>query len=329
MSGALVVHKRSHTNERPFLCDVDGCEMAFVQSSSLIIHKRTHSGARPYKCTFPECDQAFSASSTLKNHKFTHSEEKKFACEHCSLRTNRLGYLKKHIELHETQKSYEFECKMQDHGTQLFTEGDVRCTIRCKTAKDLDVHIERNHTKEGIAKKFQSEESLAKFLQSQSISFDRDWTNNLNFNGCKNIEGGKTSARPDFFLPEESAKLNAIVLVGNDEFAHRFYPCDFQRIFNIANSLEQNPNYQNVPLLYIRFNPHHFQRDGTFYSPKLEVAHNLLLSTLQSIKNVKPGVNLVYVNYDRTDGQLNIFKPENSEENDFVELYKNCVLLDV
>jgi hypothetical protein len=33
-----------------------------------------------------------------------------------------------------------------------------------------------------------------------------------------------------------------------------------------------------------------------------------MLTTLKSIMEVKTGVNLVYINYDSTDGELDIFK---------------------
>ena len=116
--------------------------------------------------------------------------------------------------------------------------------------------------------------------KSHYIAFDRDWMNLINFKHCKNMEGGKSSARPDFFLPSFSAKLKSIVILGNDEFAHRQYPCEFQRIFNIATALEQNVDFTGLPIFYIRFNPHYFQKDGIFHNLKLNLAHEVILSTL-------------------------------------------------
>jgi hypothetical protein len=215
---------------------------------------------------------------------------------------------------------------MQDGGTQLCGPGDIECSVRCKTSLHLEYHIERNHTPDGIGNKRDSEKRLAAFFAAKECTFDQDWTNRISFQDCKNIEGSSASARPDFHLIQESKRLNAIVLVGNDEYAHRRNACDFQRTFNIANSLEQTPGFRGVPLLYIRFNPHHYVRDGTHFSQTLAAGHDLLWKTLKSIskRDLIPGVNLVYINYDRTGDTLHIF--QNPDAESYVGLYQPCVL---
>ncbi|MTI11641.1 C2H2-type zinc finger protein, partial [Sansalvadorimonas verongulae] len=73
-SGALSIHKRTHTKVKPYVCDQ--CNQFFTHSSAFTVHKRIHTGERPYVCGLDGCNRSFIQSTHLTRHRRTQHNRK-------------------------------------------------------------------------------------------------------------------------------------------------------------------------------------------------------------------------------------------------------------
>ncbi|NWX41076.1 ZN367 protein, partial [Steatornis caripensis] len=72
-----LINEGEHSSSR-IRCNI--CNRVFPREKSLQAHKRTHTGERPYLCDYPDCGKAFVQSGQLKTHQRLHTGEKPFVC---------------------------------------------------------------------------------------------------------------------------------------------------------------------------------------------------------------------------------------------------------
>ncbi len=107
--------------------------------------------------------------------------------EHCGHGFVPTSIRNAHTKIHERQ----------DGETQLWQDGDVKCTILFDVKqKGTWIII----TTEGIGAKLESETKLAEFFDAMQIQYDRDWVNRISFKQCQAIKGKQSSPRSDFFF---------------------------------------------------------------------------------------------------------------------------------
>lgn len=150
LRGNAKTHLITHTDVKPFPCDIEGCDKRLRTKESLRRHHMSHMGIKLFEC--PECKKKFSCNASLQEHMSLHTGEKPLSCEICGRSFRQIAVLKRHMTTHSDEKPFacswcdkrfSMKCYVQSHMKTHTGEKPFSCDICTKTfahASDLNRH---------------------------------------------------------------------------------------------------------------------------------------------------------------------------------------------
>lgn len=177
----LIVHRRYHTERKPFTCQV--CGKAFTSAQELSRHGKCHLGGSMFTCTV--CFHVFANAASLERHMKRHSTDKPYNCNICGKSFARKEHLENHTRCHTGETPYRCQyCAktftrkehMVNHVRKHTGETPHRCEI-CKKSFTRKEHFMNHvmwHTGETphhctiCGKKYTRKEHLANHMRSHT-----------------------------------------------------------------------------------------------------------------------------------------------------------------
>ncbi|XP_045192382.2 zinc finger protein 62 homolog [Mercenaria mercenaria] len=156
----LAVHLRRHRS-KDLKCDHPGCHWTFAFRHELNAHKRTHSNERKYLCD--TCGFAAYEKYHLRRHEKIHKNERKFHCEYCTYKAGNKTHLRRHMRIHIGSKPFKcpycnFACNTHENIRKHILETKKHeglkvypckfCEFGTNNSKEFRGHLMSNHAKE-------------------------------------------------------------------------------------------------------------------------------------------------------------------------------------
>lgn len=262
----LKLHKlRIHIEVFNFHCDK--CNYKAKTNGELNRHKAYihNENIIWYECN--KCEEKFKCNVDLRRHKANihNINVTWYECNLCNYKCKSSGNLNIHkVNVHNINVIW-YKCL------------DENCDYKTKSKSYIKQHFKSLHSLQAQLRHKREEQRIARLLDANNIPYKRE--ERVNFS-C--FDSGKRYACIDFTIFTKSH----LTLLEVDENQHKFgeytVACDMKRMSHIITALRCQSEFENVPIVFIRYNPNTYRVNEIIKKKSKKVREKELLEFINT-----------------------------------------------